>query len=355
MIIYGDTEVQIRYVQSDKPYLVDVPVRINIWIREECQKKQFEILRQARPSTLFLISDGGRNDKEWEIIRRNRLLFEKEIDWCCTVYSLFESKNNGLYTMSRKGCDLIWSRTDRCIFLEDDVLPSVSFFRFCAELLERYKDDPRIECICGMNHLEVWNDASSDYFFSRQGSIWGTATWKRTFDVRNDFSYGQDAYTMKLLKQETKSNPAFMKKIEAYAHNELHEGHVAGGEFWKEFAMYAHNRLQIVPKYNMISNIGYGSDSAHAKEFLCIPKVVRNLFDMTVHELEGPITHPKYVIADEAYEKARNRIMAYNNPWAKFCQKVEVTFLRIKHNGLFKWFFAFLKRKLRKNIATHEK
>ena len=27
-----------------KPYLVDVPVKVSIWIREECQRKQFEIL-----------------------------------------------------------------------------------------------------------------------------------------------------------------------------------------------------------------------------------------------------------------------------------------------------------------------
>lgn len=29
-----------------KPYLVDVPVRVNIWIRPECQRKQFEIIKK---------------------------------------------------------------------------------------------------------------------------------------------------------------------------------------------------------------------------------------------------------------------------------------------------------------------
>ncbi len=88
-----------------KPYLVDVPVRVNVWIRPEAQRRQFEVLKEARPSVLFLISDGGRNEKEWEAIRQNRALFENEIDWDCKVYKIFEETNNGLYTMSRKGAD----------------------------------------------------------------------------------------------------------------------------------------------------------------------------------------------------------------------------------------------------------
>ena len=85
-----------------KPFLVDVPVRVNIWIRPTCQIRQFEILKQARPSIMFLISDGGRNEKEWEAIHKNREIFDTQIDWECTIYKLYEEKNNGLYTMSRK-------------------------------------------------------------------------------------------------------------------------------------------------------------------------------------------------------------------------------------------------------------
>ena len=75
-----------------KPYLVDVPVRVTIWIRPECQKKQFEILKEARPSIIFLQSDGGRNEKEWAAIYENRKLFDEGIDWDCTVYKIYENK-----------------------------------------------------------------------------------------------------------------------------------------------------------------------------------------------------------------------------------------------------------------------
>ena len=347
--------VEIKHIQSDKPFLVDVPVKINIWIREKCQRKQFEVIEKAYPSILFVTSDGGRNEKEWEAILNNRKIYEEEIDWECTVYYQYMSENQGLYAMSRKRLALIWGVVDRCIFLEDDQIPSVSFFAYCAELLEKYKDDTRIETICGMNHLGICEDVKSDYFFSRQGSIWGTATWKRVYDDRGDFSYGEDPYVMKLLKQRTKRNPAFMKKIETYAKSELCEGHVAGGEFWIEFAMYAQNRLQIIPKYNMINNIGYDDCSEHAQGYKYFNSDLKKLFNMKTYEYEMPLKHPKYVIPDVEYEKRRNAMLNYNDKWASFKHRVEANYLKIKHDGLFGWMFGTLKRKLKKKTVRYEK
>lgn len=326
-----------------KPYLVDVPVKINIWIREECQKKQFEIIKKARPSVLFIQSDGGRNSEEWNAINNNRRMIEENIDWECTVHKIYEDSNLGLYAMGKKRNDLIWGIVDRCIFLEDDQIPSVSYFRFCAELLEKYKDDERIECICGMNHLEKYNECSSDYFFSRQGAIWGMATWKRVADEWKDFSYGQDPYVMNLLKKGTKNNPMIWKRLKAYSHKDLYEGHVAASEFFIEFDMYAKNRLQIVPKYNLISNIGATSNASHADDFNLLPRGIRQVFGMPLYELEFPLKHPRYVIPDVIYEKRRNKIMGYNEPLVQFERTIERGWLLIK-NGKIKKIFSKLSK-----------
>lgn len=329
-----------------KPYLVDVPVRVNVWIRPECQRKQFEVLKQARPSIMFLVSDGGRNEKEWEAIHKNRKIFEEEVDWECTIYKLYKDTNHGLYTMSRECRELVWSTVDRCIFLEDDVIPSVSFFRYCAELLERYKDDERVNVICGMNHLEVWEDVNTDYFFSRQGSISGVATWRRTGQRYNDFEYGKDPYIMKLLKQRTMKNKAFRKRYEAYAHQEYYGGHVAGGEFFYEFGVYGQHQLQIIPKKNMICNIGCTEDSEHAAKMEFLPKGVRRIFNMPTYEVEFPLKHAKYVIPDAEYEKKRNRILAYNCPLVSFYRQLEKIFYSLT-NGNIQYLFKKLKKKIR--------
>lgn len=313
-----------------KPYLVDVPVKINIWIRPECQRRQFEVIKQARPSILFLQSDGGRNEEEWKAIYENRKMIDEGIDWNCTVYRIYADKNHGLYTMGRMAAKLIWETVDRCVFLEDDHLPAVSYFSYCAELLERYKDDQRIEVICGMNHLEKSEDVTADYFFSRSGSIWGTATWKRVVDERGIFDYINDPYVMRLLKQRTKHDKAIWKKLCGYGKNTEYGGHVAGGEFYYSFHMYSQNRLQIIPKYNLISNMGATANGAHSDEFELLPKGIRQVFNMPVYEMQFPMKHAQYVIPDVEYEKRRDRIMAYNMPIIGWIRRVERSLLLIK-------------------------
>ena len=108
--------------------VLNVPVRIKIWCRPECQRKQFDVIKKVKPSILFVISDGGRNEEEWEKIRINRNMIDNEIDWDCTVYKQYWDKNVGLYGASKEMSKLIWEKVDRCILLEDDILPSESFF-----------------------------------------------------------------------------------------------------------------------------------------------------------------------------------------------------------------------------------
>ena len=334
-----------------KPFLVDVPVRVNIWIRPNCQRKQFEVLKQARPSIMFLISDGGRNEKEWQAIRENREIFENEIDWECTVYKVYEEENRGLYTMSRKGAELIWSTVDRCIFLEDDQIPSVSFFKYCAELLEKYKNDMRVHTICAMNYAGEWNKTDADYFFSERGSIWGQATWKRTFEQRDtELEYAKSSYVMGLLKDELKDNKGFLKTVEGYAQNPTYGGHVPGGEFFGRFAVHSQNQLYIIPKYNMMSNIGCTEDAAHASEYQLLPKALRNIFNMKTYEYDFPLKHPKYMIADKKYKDYEEKVLGRNRPIQAFFRRIEGIFLALKYKGL-----SGILKKVKRNIGKRKK
>ena len=332
-----------------KPFWVDVPVRVNVWIRPEAQRKQFEVLKQARPSIMFLISDGGRNEAEWEAIRQNRALFENEVDWDCTIYKIFEEKNNGLYTMSRKAADLVWSVTDRCIFLEDDHVVSVSYFQFAAELLEKYKDDTRIVSICCMNHAGVWEDASSDYFFAERGPTGAQAMWARSYNGRDfGLEYGKDPYIMKLLNQKLKKDKTFAKTVNGYASDPMYGKHMPGGEFLSRLSVYSQNQLYIIPKYNMMSNVGCTENSEHSAEYKLLPRGIRRIFNMKTHEYQFPLKHPKYVIADEEYRKLEEDILCHNRPVRKFFRKIEASLLLLRYRGIGGFLNKAKKKLLRK-------
>lgn len=319
---------------SLQPYLVDVPVKINIWIRPDCQRRQFEVIKKARPSILFIQSDGGRSDEEWRIINQHRQMFDEEIDWECTVYRLYEDHNHGMYAMGAKMRTFIWEHVDRCIFLEDDDLPAVSFFQFCAELLERYKDDERIYRICGTNIAGIREDCTSDYFFSQQGSIWGTACWKRSYDSYDDFAYGEDPYTMRLLRNITAKDHHFRNQIETFAQGGRYQGHVAGDEYYARFSSYGYHQLQIVPTRNMISMIGFGADAAHADDLRCMPRSMQQVFNTPTYEMEFPMRHPRYMIPDVAYDEMIARQFCMNHPIRNAWRRMQRFVLTVRYGGI---------------------
>ncbi len=309
---------KVIYTEFKKDWLVNVPVKTNIWIRPECQRRQFEVIKQARPNILFLSSDGGRNDQEWEAIRTNRQLFDSEIDWNCTIYKIYMDKNYGLYEMGKIRKDIIWDNVDRCIFMEDDQVPAVSFFRYCEELLKKYENDERISVICGNNILGSYERPNADYFFSTKGSIWGYATWRRVATTRDEeYGFYKDPYIMDLLKEQTKRDKTCWKRINSVGSKGMYNGHTPGGEFYHDFDSYALHRLQIIPTKNMISNIGSTANATNADSLNQLPKGIRSVFNSPVYEIEFPLRHPAYIIPDMEFAKKRNRILAYGHPFIR--------------------------------------
>lgn len=304
-----------------KTYLIDVPTQINIWVRSNLQRKQLEVLREARPSILIIISDGGRNDEEWNAIYDNRKMIEVGIDWECTVYKLYKEKNIGIKEMIIETHKFIWSRVDKCIFLEDDIIPSISFFRYCKELLERYENDYRVGAICGMNHLGVSKNVTSDYFFARQGSIWGYALWKRSYDQYYKYGYENDRYTWSLLKNVTKKDKSIWNSINRIKSDK--ESFFSPTEFFMDLSIYSQNQLLIIPKKNMICCEGASSNAHGSDSIERLPKGIRRIFFMKKYELEFPLKHPEFVIPDEYYKEARNRIVGRNHPIVIFLRKLE--------------------------------
>ena len=332
-----------------KPWLVDVPVQFNIWIRPECQKKQWEVIRAVRPRILFVVSDGGRTEEEWALINENRTMIDTGIDWDCEVHKLYSDRNYGMYQNQMNANEYIWARVDRCIFMEDDVVPAPTFFAFCRDLLEKYRDDTRISMIAGLNFLGAYDRPEADYFFAKSTHVWGFATWKRVYDNYYDFTYAKQPYTMELLHQAAANHPSFVKKIDAYAQNEYYQGHRAFEEFFLEFAVYGYHQLAIIPTRNMICNIGASADSTHFTNLNDLPKDVQDLFNMKTYDVSFPLKHPDYVIADDYYDRKVHEINA-DMGWPKIRRQIERKYLYVRSGkNIFEGVKKVLKRRASSN------
>ena len=330
---------------NKKEALVDVSVLLIFFNRPEQFGKVFEQVKKARPSKLFLYQDGAREGRDDVIgIEACRKIVE-DIDWNCEVKKLYQDKNYGCDPSEYIAQKWAFSHVEKCIILEDDDVPSVSFFKFCKELLDRYEYDTRISMIAGFNHEEVTPNIPYDYFFTSNCSIWGWASWRRVIEQwESDYKFLDDEVSLRQMKDCIEYRNIRKDFIPmCFRHKSQNK------EFYESICisnMILNSGLSIVPTKNMINNIGDTGNSTHfSASSERIPKGLRRIFTMKRFEVEFPLKHPKYIIEECSYKERVYKIMAWNHPFINFNRKIESVLLKITH-GDFKGLFNSIKRKI---------
>jgi hypothetical protein len=170
---------------------LQTPVALFVFNRTGTTSKVFEAIANVRPSRLLLIADGPRPGKagETEACMSVREIVSR-VDWPCEVSRDFADSNLGCQERMISGLNWVFSLVEEAIIFEDDCLPDPSFFRFCQELLERYRGDSRVASISGTNLVSEYSNTESSYFFSRLGGNWGWATWRSEWE-RYDRRYSK--------------------------------------------------------------------------------------------------------------------------------------------------------------------
>lgn len=292
-------------------WAIDVPVLCIFFARPDQFRQSFEQVRKAKPRVLLLWQDGPRKDRpdDMENILACRKIAEN-IDWECEVHRNYHEENMGCDPSTHLSHKWAFSIVDKCIILEDDIVPSQTFFRFCKELLDRYEYDTRIDRICGQTLYGGVPDKRYSYFFARSGSSWGWATWKRVADTwESDYAFLKDDYYLDLGKKHFGHN-RYDTSV-ATAKRRCAEGipyweHIVG------FRTTMNSGLVIYPTVNMIENVGTSQNASHAPDNIAeLPKDIQTMFTTCAMDVEFPMKHPPYVIEDYHYFE---KIMSYIQP-----------------------------------------
>jgi len=267
---------------------METPVIFIIFNRPDNASVVFEEIRKAKPKKLCIVADGPRGNKigEKEKCEETRKIIEG-VDWECEVIKDYSEINLGCRQRIFSGVTNAFRNFERAIILEDDCVPNASFFKFCEEMLEKYKDDERIMTVSGNNFLfDKSTIIKNSYYFSAYPYIWGWATWKRAWRLYEEgYEFwpkikNQITYTKYLSKS---FNLAYNKKIDAWCSG------------WT-FASIINSGLTIVPKVNLVSNIGFGKNSTHTK-------IKSQTANMPTQEIIFPINHPKFIMKNETADK----------------------------------------------------
>ena len=326
--------------------VLDVSVLILFFNRADSLQQVFDAVRKARPARLFLYQDGPRGERDLKGIQACRNVVA-QVDWPCEVHRLFQEKNFGCDPSEFISQQWAFSIADKCIVLEDDDVPSPTFFTFCKEMLDRYEHDERVGMIAGFNTDEFTQDVGSDsYFFTSNFSIWGWASWRRVVEKWDGhYTWLDDVRATNQLKQlirERKLRKDFLPMCRA---------HRSQGKEFYETIFHAHlllnSQLCIMPRVNMVNNLGVSNDSTHfAGSVHTLPSGYRRIFTMGRHDLSFPLSHPKYVIDHVAYRQRVYRIMAWGHPWVRLGRSLEELWINLRH-GQWKRITSALANRLR--------
>lgn len=277
------------------------PILFLIFNRPDTTQMVFNEIRRAKPKKLFISADGPRENKPGEVEKclAARDFVLKGIDWDCEIFTNFRDRNLGCKLAVSSGIDWFFENVEEGIILEDDTLPHPTFFRFCEKLLERYWDDKRIMMITGTNYFIEMKHIEESYFFSKHFSIWGWATWRRTwklYDMKMALweKFKQEGH-LKYLTNKWYIQKHFKDTFDLILYNKMDTWDIQ----WV-FCCLFNSGLSIVPKTNLVSNIGkYGTHSGGVTDVHFLKIIPMDTEDLI---------HPRMVFENRFYDETLHKL-----------------------------------------------
>jgi hypothetical protein len=285
------------------------PVLLTVFNRPDHTREVLEGICVARPRVLFVSADGPRAGRQ-DDVQRCREVREtvRSVDWDCDVRTRFHEQNLGLKRAMTTALDWFFSEVGEGIVLEDDCLPSPDFFRFCSELLERYRHDERVMQISGNNYLMGRHAGDASYYFSRLNDVSGWATWRRAWEhfdlAMRGFSRFRGEGRIKDYLPDPQIAAWLMTYLEEAYRADEREG--IWSSAWA-FAICSQNGLTAVPSVNLVTNIGFDRDATHAG-------VTFEPYGRIGWGALGEIRHPDFVIPDGAADRIRFELIRRTDP-----------------------------------------
>lgn len=273
---------------------LSTPILFLTFNRPEKTKRVLDTIKLQKPSRLYISSDGPRfgyeEDKEKILATRN--LFTKPSS-DCEIQTLYNTSNLGCKVAVSNAISWFFSHEESGIIVEDDCLPDQSFFTFCHELLEKYKDDKRIMAISGNNFQPPHHkNTSYSYYFSRYPHCWGWATWRRAWKLYDRaMKTWPSARDNDFLFDAANGNSAFLDYWYDIFEKCFNE-EIDTWDYQWTYSCWVQNGLTIIPKKNLVKNIGFDSEATHTK------KADNRVSSLANTSIGFPLSHPFAVVRD---------------------------------------------------------
>jgi len=279
------------------------PILLILFNRPDCTAQVLDAVRSVQPKSLYIAIDGPRkeNGEDMRACQRVKELIET-IDWKCDVKTRIRKENLGCKYGPVDAIRWFFQHVNEGIILEDDIIPDMSFFYFCQGLLEKYRYDTHIGLISGDNFIHNYTGRYS-YFFSKYSQTNGWATWRRVwklYDIHiKRWPEMKKAHLLDKLFPNIWTRVYWTLIFDAVYNNEIQ----SAWDYQWTFSSWVHGLFSIMPKTNLIRNIGFGrKDATHTKRINWISRI-------PVIPMKFPLVHPEQKVVDPAFDELLQKRM----------------------------------------------
>ena len=252
---------------SDANLDFDVPILLMVFNRPDVTTQAFQAIRNIRPKKLFVACDGPRRGNTTDASRVAEVKkIVQNVDWECECEYLFHDNNLGCGKGPASAIDWLFSKVESGIILEDDCLPTPSFFIFCREMILKYWNNDQIMAIAGTN-VTRGIDYKTDYVFSNFPIMWGWATWRRAWS-KYDFRMNQwpDVRKRKSLSRglfdRWKLHPVYIELFDK-THENIQSKKIDVWDHQWIFCHWINGGLTVTTCKNLVRNIGFDENATH--------------------------------------------------------------------------------------------
>lgn len=273
------------------------PVLLIIFNRPELTALLLDRLKEVQPAYIYVAADGAREGNKMDEVRcrRTRELIDEKITWPCEIKKLYRDQNLGCGKAVSSAITWFFENVEQGIILEDDCFPNASFFLYCRELLDTYKERPEVMHIGGVNFQDGIRRGDGDYYFSAVSHVWGWASWRRAWKLYDFNMRDLDSFIRK-------------KKIAAYFDTQqlqeywtsifkkMYDHEIDTWDHQWTYAVMNHGGKAIIPNANLVTNAGFGMNATHTEE-------PGRYAGNATQELSFPLKHPSSAAIDHKADR----------------------------------------------------
>ncbi len=277
------------------PSALPVPVLVIGFNRPERLSSALAAVAASNPKSLYIAIDGPRSETDTSAVAATRAVAEA-MTGPFETHLRFRDNNLGCRLGVIDAVSWFLNAEQAGIIVEDDSIPDNSFFRFAAELLERFRCDQGVLSIAGESRVPLSHTNSEwSYRFSYMGPAGAWATWRDRWlsfiDSRIDLSLWRTASALHAAESATTLQTAHWtammlanrtRVVDSWAYPFMIHG-------------IANGMLTATPNVNLVEDTGVGSDARHMSS--------TDPLAQEATALAFPLRHPPFVAVDRRAEE----------------------------------------------------